>query len=239
MLKKNSYLVMALFFLLMGISFYPDSGLIFMILIWSSSVFVLFWALHFLKVNLKKDYGPFLVRDSVAKYIALGAILWPFYAIKYLSIFAQSLGKEGPISQVTENLYIGQQLLWFHKKLFQAKKLSAVLDITAESCEPMFLCADKTIPYLKIPLIDKTSPTVKQLEDGVVWGVSQINHGRNLYVHCGAGHERSAVYVAGILLRMGDCSCLNQAIAKIRHNRPKACFAGDQEVVLEGWFKGR
>jgi protein-tyrosine phosphatase len=150
----------------------------------------------------------------------------------------QSFSKEEPISQVTDKIFIGQQLLWFHQKDFTKRKIGAVLDITIENRESFFIAADKSINYLRIPVLDKTSPSVKQLEDGVKWGLEQIAQGKNLYVHCGAGHERSATFVAAILLRTKEYKGLDEAINKIRLNRPKARFVANQREILEKWFKG-
>lgn len=178
------------------------------VLIWFSVVFFFFWLLHFLKVNYAKDYAPLLVRESSLKYLVFGIILFPFHLIKYLSILVQSFGGEESISKVTDKIFIGQQLLWFHKKVFEDRKIGAVLDITIENTEPFFIARDKSIQYLRIPVLDKTSPSVEQLNTGVRWGLQQISKGRNLYVHCGAGDERSATFVSAILLRCGQCKTL-------------------------------
>jgi atypical dual specificity phosphatase len=162
----------------------------------------------------------------------------PFYAFRYLSLLLQSFGKEEPISQVTDKIFIGQRLLWFHKKVFNDKKIKAVLNITIEDNEPHFVIGDKSIQYLRVPVLDKTSPSMKQLDKGVKWGLEQISQGRSLYVHCSAGHERSATFVVAMLLKMGDCKALDEAVEKIRCVRPKARFVGNQKETLGKWFDG-
>ena len=149
----------------------------------------------------------------------------------------QSLSQEKPIDQVTDKIFIGQQLLWFHRKIFKDRNLGAVLDITVENREPFFIAQDKSICYLRIPVLDKTSPSVKQLEEGVRWGIEQIAHGRNLYIHCGAGHERSATFVSAILLRSKNCETVDESMNMIKRNRPKVRFVGNQRMVLEQWFQ--
>ena len=204
----------------------------------SAFVFLFFWLLHFFKVNYSKDYSPIIVRDSFLKRCTLGIILLPFYTFKYLSLSLQSFSKEEPISQVTDKIFIGQQLLWFHRGVFRRKKIGAVLDVTVENREPFFIIMDKSIHCLRIPILDKTSPSVKQLENGVNWGLEQIAQGKNLYVHCGAGHERSATFVAAMLLRTGEAKTLDEAIRNIQRNRPKAGFVSNQRETLEKWFRG-
>ncbi len=237
MFAKNSYLVMAGMFLLLSIYFYQDSLISAVVLIWFSAIFFVFWLLHFLKVNYAKDYAPLLVRNSLLKYCLFGTILFPFHLVKYLSILMQSLSEE-PVSQITEKIFIGQQLLWFHKKVFEDRKIGAVLDITIENREPFFIAMDKSIQYLKIPVLDKTSPSVEQLDAGVGWGLEQISQGRNLYVHCGAGHERSATFVAALLLKLKYSKAIDEAMSLIRKNRPKARFVANQQIILEKWLKG-
>lgn len=237
MVANNSYLILAGIFLLFGIYSYPNGNFITtIILIWSSIIFSFFWLLHFLKVKHSKDFAPLVVRDLFFKQCLFGFIFMPFYAFRYLSLLLQSFNKEEPISQVTDKIFIGQQLLWFHKKVFNDQKIGAVLDVTIENREPFFITLNKSIRYLRIPILDKTSPSEQQLDNGVRWGLEQIAQRRNLYVHCSAGHERSATFVAALLLKAGDCKTLAEAVEKIRSVRPKARFVGNQQQVLEKWF---
>ena len=148
----------------------------------------------------------------------------------------QAVSKEGPIAQITANIFMGQQLLWFHKGLFHRKKIGAVLDITVENHEPYFISMNKSIHYQRIPVLDKTSPSLEQLERGVVWGLHQLNQGKNLYVHCGAGHERSAMFVAAILLRSKICASIEESLNVIKTFRPKAGLVYNQYVVLKQWL---
>lgn len=237
MLAKNSYLFISGIFLIFGIYSYHTGLATSLILFWASITFLFFWFLHFLKINLSQDYAPLLVRDSLFKQCLFGVVLFPFHVIKYLSLVMQSFSKEQPISQVTDKMFIGQQLLWFHQKEFKERNISAVLDITIENTEPFFITTDKSINYLRIPVLDKTSPTVRQLEDGVKWGLDQIAQGKKLYVHCTAGHERSATFVAAMLLRSKECKDLDEAMNKIRANRPKARFVTNQREIIVKWFK--
>lgn len=239
MIANNSYLIMSGIFSLLGIFSNQNSNLtIAVILFWASSVFFFFWLLHFFKTSQFKDYAPLIVRDSFSKQCVFGVIFLPFYAFRYLSLTLQSFGMEEPISQVTDKIFIGQQLLWFHKKVFSDKKIGAVLDITIENREPFFIVWDRSIQYLRMPVLDKTSPSEEQLENGVKWGLEQVAQGKKLYVHCSAGHERSATFVAALLLKSGDCNTLSEAVEKIRCARPKTRFVGDQQEILEKWFKG-
>ena len=238
MLTKNSNLIIGGFFFLLGFYAYRTDDLIgLMICLWFGIAFSFFWLLHFLKVNFSIDWGRCLVRDSFLKYFLISVVVFPYLFVKYLSLFMQSL-REKPITQVTDHIFIGQQLLWFHQRIFKANKLSAVLDVTVENVEPLFISTDKTIHFLRVPVLDKTSPSVSQLEGGVRWGLDQIAAGKNLYVHCAAGHERSATFVSAILLKLGICKTIEEAMALIKQKRPKVRFVGDQKIILERWLAG-
>ena len=180
-----------------------------------------------------------MISHNAARQVSLflSALLFPFLFIKYLAFVIQSFGKEKPISQITDRIFIGQQLLWFHEKIFREKNIGAVLDITVENREPYFIARDKSVNYLRIPVLDKTSPSIKQLEQGVVWGLEQVSQGRNLYVHCGAGHERSATFVCAMLLRLKLYKTLEQSIIQVQRIRPKVRFVGGQQMILQKWFE--
>ncbi|MCB9757967.1 MAG: dual specificity protein phosphatase family protein [Candidatus Omnitrophica bacterium] len=238
MIANSSYLFMAGIFFLFGIYSYHEADFITaVILIWSSVVFLFLWLLHFLKVKCSRDYAFLIVRDSLFKQCVLGIILFPFYAFKYVCLVLQSFSSEGCIAHVSDKIFMGQQLLWFHKTIFTDKKINAVLDITVENREPFFIEKNKSIEYLRIPVLDRTSPTVEQLQQGVAWGLTQVNQGRNLYVHCTGGHERSATFVAALLLRSGYFQTIDEAFKKIQCTRPKARFVGDQRKILEEWLE--
>jgi Dual specificity phosphatase, catalytic domain len=237
MFAKNSYLVMAVMFLIFGIySFQNNNSTSANVFVWFSIVFCFFWLIHFLKVNFGKDYAPFFVRDSFLKYCLFGILLFPFLLIKYLSLLMQSFSKEEPISQITDRIFIGQQLLWFHQKVFKDKNIGAVLDITVEGREPFFITMNNVVSYLRMPVLDKTSPSLEQLEKGVQWGLNQIGEGKNLYVHCGAGHERSATFVSAVLLRSKRCKTVEESMSLIKQNRSKARFVDKQEAILKKWL---
>ena len=69
------------------------------------------------------------------------------------------------------------------------------------------------------------------------WGLNQIAQGRNLYVHCGAGHERSATFVAAILLKSKRCQTIEESMNLIKQHRSKARFVGNQQEILKEWLK--
>jgi protein-tyrosine phosphatase len=72
--------------------------------------------------------------------------------------------------------------------------------------------------YLHIPVVDKTSPSIKQLEEGVKFIKKEIDSGGSVYVHCYWGEGRGPTMAAAYLISTGLTS--DAALAVIKKVRP-------------------
>jgi protein-tyrosine phosphatase len=236
MWKNYSYLMMAAFFISFSILCYFSAEKIFgIVFMWAALVFVAVWGMYKAKVKSNKDYTKIMLRDTTFKYCWVTLLLWPFFIVRYLSLVVQSLA-ETPISKITNQIYMGQQPLWFHSRIFKSFNITAVLDTTIEGRAPLFLVYNKSISYFRIPILDKTSPSMSLLDEGVRWGIAQISKGRTLYVHCGGGHERSALFVSAILMRTGFNKNLEKTLDHMKEARPKVRLLETQRQVLVEWL---
>jgi protein-tyrosine phosphatase len=87
--------------------------------------------------------------------------------------------------------------------------------------------------YLCLPVLDNTSPTPGQLREAVQWLSEALNAGR-VYVHCAAGHGRSATVVIAYLLAVGSVSSVDEGIALLKSHRPGVRLNASQQAVLRG-----
>lgn len=203
--------------------------------LWTVVTFFSAWGLHKAKVSLNKDYTRVLLRDTPFKYALITLLFFPFFLIRYLSLIFQSFAEQ-PVSRITDHLFIGQQPFFLHHKTFRDNGINAVLDVTIEGVSPWFILGNKAISYLKIPILDKTSPNMILLDEGVDWAAAQMKQGRNLYVHCGGGRERSALFASAILMKLGIEQSLEGAMTHIRRIRPKVRLLESQQRLLEDWI---
>ena len=159
------------------------------------------------RVLMKKRNGKL----AVFSYI----LYWPFHLLNFLIlwVFHKMIG-ENLFDEIVPGLYLGGRL-WQS----EASKLPpgiAVLDLTSE-----FNKIPLAHPgaYACIPLLDNRAPTLMQLRYGVLWIRKAMEHGP-VYVHCAAGHGRSATFIVAYLLASKIFQDIESAIQLVRNKRP-------------------
>jgi membrane-associated phospholipid phosphatase len=93
--------------------------------------------------------------------------------------------------------------------------ISAVLDVTAEYSETPALLG---LSYKNVPVLDLTTPSLSDLEDGAAFIDEHASRG--VYVHCALGYSRSVCFAAAWMLKAGLTESAERAIASIRKIRP-------------------
>src|SRR5262249_39640038 len=84
--------------------------------------------------------------------------------------------------------------------------------------------------YLCLPTLDNTAP-----EEGAVREMVAVLAGTTsaVYIHCAAGHGRSATVAAAVLLARGLASDVKEAEALLRKARPGVRLSPEQRHLLE------
>jgi protein-tyrosine phosphatase len=90
-----------------------------------------------------------------------------------------------------------------------------VIDLTAEMREPRGVFSSRR--YMCFPTLDATAPRPDDVR-AILEAVSTC-HGE-VYIHCAAGHGRSAAVVACIMIQRGCARTLDEAEAQLRLIRP-------------------
>src|SRR5262249_38575564 len=117
-------------------------------------------------------------------------------------------------------------------RLVRKKKITSVLDLTAESSE---VTALRRLNYLNIPLLDLTPPTPAQLTQAAGFVESRLPHGGG-YIHCALGYARSAGAAAAYLCASGRAGSVPEAVSLIKAARPQAVLRQDMLAALASAF---
>ena len=130
-------------------------------------------------------------------------------------------------AEVVPGLILGRRL-W--AKEARALGPVRVLDLTGEMSETR--CLREQAGYVCLPVLDNGCPTPDQLRAGVAW--LQENHPRGrVYVHCAAGHGRSATVVIAYLLTIGLVASVEEGVALLQSKRPRVYLNRDQRLGLK------
>ena len=96
-------------------------------------------------------------------------------------------------------------LVGLPQKLYHRCQVRSVINLCAEYAGPQKAYQRLGIPSLRLPTIDHCIPSIEHLRKGVEWIYRQQEHGDGTtYVHCRAGHGRSAAVVYCYLLDMAQ-----------------------------------
>jgi protein-tyrosine phosphatase len=149
--------------------------------------------------------------------------------------------EEEDYQEILPGVWLGNHLSSEDKKFFKKNKIKAVLNTTKTL--PNKFVSDK-IEYMKIPVNDQ----LKQLDFDLMteylpFAVSFIRkhviQKNNILIHCLAGKSRSAICMAGYLVKYHNMNP-EQSIKFILKKRPEAFFHGTSvnfDVALDKLYK--
>lgn len=86
---------------------------------------------------------------------------------------------------------------------------------------------------------DTYAPPTQAIESGVQWAMAQHKMGRAVYIHCAHGHGRSNVIMCAVLIANGNAATIDDALALVQSQRPRAKLNRRQRLALVGWFTWR
>jgi protein-tyrosine phosphatase len=149
--------------------------------------------------------------------------LMPYFGAAELAWYVvRVLGKEEPWHEVSRGLYLGRRVQ--HWEL--PARVGLVLDMTAEFVEPPELRSGRR--YVCVPSLDASVPSVEALATAVS---AMLPYQGNVYVHCAAGHGRSAMAMAVLLVARGVAGNIDEAVALMRAKRARVRLRTTQRKV--------
>lgn len=113
-------------------------------------------------------------------------------------------------------------------------QIDAVLDMRAEREGDRAFYKDNDINYKRIEVLDVTVPDTDQLTEAIDWVDEQIDDGRTVLVHCAKGRGRSAIVVAGYLMRENELT-FDEARGQMEAIRPLTKLESRHQRRLAEW----
>jgi protein-tyrosine phosphatase len=163
-------------------------------------------------------------RDGRLSWWAL-LLLLPYLLLTWAAWHLMRLfSKEDCCNEVAPGLYVGRRALAHELP----PGVSLVVDLTAEFPSPRGIAAGRD--YLCLPTLDALAP-----DEGAVRALVAHVAARPgaVYIHCAAGHGRSATAAAAILLARGLASDVRGAEDVLRRARPRIRLLPAQRRLLE------
>ena len=163
----------------------------------------------------KQRYG------TLAWYTAL--LLMPYFgAAEFAWYLVRVLGGEEPWHEIARGLYLGRRVQHWEVPA----RIGLVLDMTAEFVEPVELREGRR--YVCVPTLDASAPDPVLLASTIE---AIADYEGNIYVHCAAGHGRSAMAMGVLMVARGVAADLDEAIAMMVAARTRVRLRTTQRRV--------
>lgn len=158
-------------------------------------------------------------------------LFWPYHLLnRGRLLLVKILGRESAVQAVSPGLFLGRRLVSHAEAYCVLQHGLSVLDTTCEFAELRTL--RRACGYLCVPLLDHTAPSRQQLQTGVDWMLEQSKRGP-VFVHCAAGHGRSAAFVCAFLVKAGLAASAGEAIVIVVAKRPGVRMSRQQLLALD------
>jgi hypothetical protein len=152
-------------------------------------------------------------------------LLLPYLGVVWLIWhFQRWLSTEDCCNEVAPGLWIGRRV--FAREM--PPGIALVVDLAAEFPEPRGVV--RGWAYRSVPILDALAPPAPVLLNLVAEMAATPGP---VFIHCAAGHGRSALVAAGVLLARELVPDAAQAMAMIRRARPAARLNAAQRRLLE------
>lgn len=152
-------------------------------------------------------------------------LLLPYHVVAWLRVRWDAWRhREDPWHEVAPGLFLG--------RIVEAHALPpgtrVVVDLTSEF--PASAATRDGRDYHCLPTLDTSVP---RYADFARLARLVAAHEGPIYVHCAAGHGRSATFAAAILIARGEASEVDEAEAKLRATRPTVHLHRGQRAMVQ------
>ncbi len=154
------------------------------------------------------------------------ALLFPYHVVAWLRLrFDAFRAKEDAWNEVAPGVFLGRRLT-SPDELPPAT--AAVVDLTAEFRATPGIRDRRE--YRTLPTLDTLAPEYEEFVALARWAAA---HGGPVYIHCAAGHGRSAALAAAILVLRGQAKDAKEAEALLQKARPLVWLHRGQRAVVD------
>lgn len=171
---------------------------------------------------------PFAKGSHGKRHPIATVVLAPYLVISWVVLLALRLRKEAPYHEVRPGLFIGRRPLRTREL---PEGVTLVVDCTAEFPR----LHPKHVEYVGLPTLDGSAPHDLGAAREVVERIQK--HEGPVYVHCAAGHGRSAALVATVLVSEGRAANVREAITLMRGVRPGVGLSKSQRNFVRALTK--
>lgn len=203
---------------------WPHAPVVAVLLAWSALSLLAVTALY-VAAALGRDAGPVL---QGARWPWAQPVFAPYRAVAYTLFALARWRRRGEvISEVAPGVFLGPRLFPGEEPELRRRGVTAVVDLTCELPVNRAL-AQPAYTRWSVPTLDRAHPVAAGHDDVVAQVAALVRKGERVYVHCAFGRGRSAAFVCAVLIDLGVCGSVDEAIAVVTKARPQVRVRGVQ-----------
>lgn len=169
--------------------------------------------------------GVFGKRPDGTLDLARFALLFPYHVVAWLRVqWDALLLREDPWNLVAPGLYLGRMV---SRESDLPAGVRVIVDLTSELAIPGSVRAGRR--YHCLPTLDTSVPQAAPF--GALARALRDEPGP-IYVHCAAGHGRSATFAAALLIARGLAPDVDRAEAMLKEKRPRVHLHRGQRALV-------
>jgi protein-tyrosine phosphatase len=150
-------------------------------------------------------------------------LILPYFAFAWLSWLILRIGGEAACNEVAPGVWVGRRPTGSDLPA----RIELVVDLTAEFPKSRSL---RVARYLCLPTLDGTPPDAARLRE-LAHELAALEVA--MYIHCAAGHARSATMAAAVLIVRGTARDVDDAERQMRAHRPGISINAGQRRMLK------
>lgn len=162
--------------------------------------------------------------------LAQGFLFGPYLLLTWgIFYIGRLMTREAFADEVAPGLWVGRRP--FARELPPSTRI--VVDMTAEF--PVEPSIRNHLPFVCVPVLDGAAPSASELDSLV----ARLRGEEGIFLHCAAGHGRSATIAAALLVDRGLASTIEEAEQSLRKKRKGIQLNAAQRAVLSEWLLRR
>lgn len=159
-----------------------------------------------------------LHRIVLFPYLALRLAVWHF--------MKRIVSKEDKCNFVCPGVWLGRRPLDGDFP----PNVRTVVDLT---CEYTATPEARKLNYICLPTLDGLAPNAEAFGNLIE---RLTPRQEDIYIHCAAGHGRSAMVAIALVVARGHATTIEDAESLVQKARPKVSLHASQRMILDNWF---
>ncbi len=158
--------------------------------------------------------------------VARVVLLLPYFLVAWaIRDLVPLVTREPAWTPAADGLWVGR---YVRSSAALPAGVECVVDLAAES--PAIGGLPASVEYVSVPTLDGSAPPGPAFERLVG---SLVESPKGTYVHCAAGHGRSALLVSALLVARGEARGPDDAVTQLSRVRPRVSLNADQRRALD------